>query len=258
MSFYLDNLIPITLITRAVIIGALLAGLWLALRRADLDDAARRRAFLAVTVPLLVWMILIWIFAAQGAFVVSRGNPVPAIPLAVIIPLLVALPLLIRSRPIAAAVDATPPSWLIGLQAYRVFGGVFLLQWADGQLPGAFALPAGTGDVLTGLLALPVALYLHSGARGGRLAAVAWNIFGIADLVLALTMGTLTSPSRVQMLAFDQPNPIGGMFPTVMIPTFAVPLSLILHGLSLWQLRRAGRREAGARAAGFAEARAAR
>lgn len=48
----------------------------------------------------------------------------------------------------------------------------------------------------------------------------------IADLVVAITMGAMTSPGRPHMLAF------------VMIPTFAVPLALMLHGLVLWRLRR--------------------
>jgi hypothetical protein len=167
---------------------------------------------------------------------------VPAIPLAVLLPVLVGLPLLMRSRHLAAAIDATPPSWLIGLQVYRVLGAVFLVRWAAGQLPGEFALPAGTGDVLVGLLALPVAFFVHSRARGGQAAGYAWNVFGILDLVLALTLGFLTSPGRFQALALDHPNTTVGTYPLVMIPAFAVPLSLILHGLSLWQLRRTARR----------------
>jgi hypothetical protein len=104
-------------------------------------------------------------------------------------------------------------------------------------------LPAGLGDVLVGALAIPVALYVNSGARGGRRAAVGWNLLGIADLVNALTLGFLSTPGSFQMLAFDNPNRLAGTFPLVMIPAFAVPLSLILHGLSLWQMRRAYRRD---------------
>src|SRR5439155_328836 len=66
--------------------------------------------------------------------------------------------------------------------------------------------------------------------------AVAWYIFGITDLVVALTLGALTSPGPLQALAFDHPNRFS--YPLVMIPTFAVPLSLILHGLSLRQIAR--------------------
>ena len=111
-----------------------------------------------------------------------------------------------------------------------------------------FALPAGVGDVLTGLLALPTALYLAAGAPHSRTAAIAWNFLGIADLISAVSLGAMTSPGPLQLMAFDRPNLLTSAYPTVMTPAFAVPLSLILHGLSLWQLGRLGQR-AQARAA---------
>jgi hypothetical protein len=53
-----------------------------------------------------------------------------------------------------------------------------------------------------------------------------------------LTLGFLTSPGPLHVLAIEQPNLIGSSYPTVLTPFFAVPLSLILHSLSLWQLTR--------------------
>jgi len=223
---------------RAVILAALLVGLWVGLRRAGLDRNDRLLTWLGVALPMLLWLFVVLGLAEGGVFIPGAVRPVPALPIAAMLPVLVALPLLLRSRNIAAALDAVPASWLIGLQAYRVLGGAFLLRWAAGQLPGEFALPAGTGDFLVGLLALPVAFYVHSQTRGGVLAGYAWNALGILDLCVALTMGALTSPGPAQLLAFDHPNAGIGTYPLVMIPAFAVPLSLILHGLSLWQLRR--------------------
>jgi hypothetical protein len=141
--------------------------------------------------------------------------------------------------------DAVSPAWLVGLQVYRVLGAVFLVRWASGALPGAFALPAGIGDVLIGLLALPAALWLRSGARGGSTAAAVWNVLGIADLALALTLGFLSSPTRFQLIALDHPNTTIGTYPLVMIPAFAVPLSILLPAVSLRQLARRARRRAG-------------
>jgi len=112
-----------------------------------------------------------WTLAVAEIFRPGAASRVPVLPIAIFVPVLVGLVLLTRPRRIAAVLDATPPGWLIGLQVYRVLGGIFLVQWATGNLSGVFALPAGTGDVLVGLLALPVAYYLHSGAPGGRIAA---------------------------------------------------------------------------------------
>ncbi len=156
--------------------------------------------------------------------------------------MLIGLFALTRSERIAEALDAANPSWLIGLQAFRIFGGNFLVLWAFGAIPGVFALPAGLGDMLVGVLALPTAFYLASGAPGGRGAAIAWNVLGILDLVNALALGILSSPGPLHLLlALDHSNTFITTYPTVMTPAFAVPLSLILHGISLWQLRRRAR-----------------
>jgi hypothetical protein len=199
--------------------------------------------WLAVAVPLTLWLGGIWAAALSGVFQVRPGV-IPRIPIAVVVPVVIGLIAVTRSRRIAAAVDAAPPSWLVGLQVYRVLGGIFLLEWLQGALPGAFAVPAAVGDALVGLLALPVAIYAASGRRGGTAAVVAWNVLGIADLVNALTLGFLSTPGPFQLLAHDHPNLLVGTYPTAMIPAFAVPLSLILHGVSLWQLRRRSRSRA--------------
>lgn len=229
-------LAPAGIVINLLIIGVLLAGLWLGLARTKLDRRARIGTWLLVAVPLLAWFVLTRTLGLAGVFQARPG--IPPIPFAILLPLALGLALLLRSRRIAEVIDAVPPSWLIGLQAYRVVGGVFLAFWLDGSLPGSFAIPAGGGDMLVGLEAIPVALYLASGARGGRLAAYAWNIFGITDLVVAISLGFLTSPGIGHVLALDNPNLLVTAYPLAMIPAFAVPLSLILHGLSLWQLRR--------------------
>jgi hypothetical protein len=76
--------------------------------------------------------------------------------------------------------------------------------------------------------------------RGGRRSARwvrAWNLLGIADLVVAVATGFLTSPSPVQLLALDRPNELISAFPLVMIPVFLVPLSVLLHLASFEKLR---------------------
>src|SRR6266436_1422653 len=242
LASYLSFYAAAVSIVRPAIIIAILTGLWVALRRTDLTPAVRTGIWLAVALPLVAWFVFIWNVAAAGALE-ARPGALPFLPAAIVLPIIIALPLLTRSRRIAAAIDAAPASWLIGLQVYRVIGGNFLILWAyGGAIPGAFALPAGLGDVLTGLLALPAALYLASGAPHGRTVAIAWNFLGIADLISAVSLGAMTTPGPLQLMAFDRPNLLTSAYPTVMTPGFVVPLSLILHSVSLWQLRRLGRR----------------
>jgi hypothetical protein len=223
--------------TRLLIDVAILAGLWLGLARTQLEPGARLVTWFAIALPLLIWQVVVWWIAISGGFRVPLGD-VPSLPIAIVLPLLVGLPLLLRSRRIATILDATPPHWLIGLQVYRIFGGIFLVAWAHGDLAGVFALPAGTGDTLTGLLALPTAYLLYLAPRENRLGAISWNILGILDLITAITIGFLTAPGPLQLIVQNPPNTLIGTYPTVLIPAFAVPVSLMLHALSLRQLAR--------------------
>jgi hypothetical protein len=235
-------------ITRIAAHIVILAGLWLALARTDFTDRERASLWLVIAVPFTLWLALIWGLAVNDVFRPIPGIPQvpPRLPVAIFLPLLIALPLLmVRSRRVAALLDATPAAWLIGIQAFRIFGGTFLVGWINGDLPGAFAVPAGIGDITVGVLALPVALAVASGTAAGRAMGVAWNLLGLTDFAIAIATGAMTSPGPLHVLALDHPNLQTGVYPNVMIPAFAVPSWIILHVLSLWQLRRAARRPLG-------------
>jgi hypothetical protein len=227
-----------SVVVRLIIHVAILTGLWLGLALTTFDTAARVRIWLTIAILFTAWLGLAWWLAVAGAFRGGLRSGVPALPIANFLPVLIGLPLLVRSKRIGALLDAMPTSWLVGLQVYRVFGGIFLVAWGRGSISSAFALPAGTGDVLVGLLALPVAHLLYTGAAAARGTAIAWNVLGLADFTIAIGLGILTTPGPLQLIVPDVANAQLGTFPMVMIPTFAVPSSILLHALSLRQLWR--------------------
>ncbi|MDR6375652.1 MFS transporter [Paraburkholderia caledonica] len=217
-------------------------GLWLGLESTDLTPGERRTTWLAVMIPDTLWFAVVWSAAINGAFR-TDASPLPMLPLAIFVPVMVGAPLLLLSTRVGRVLDAMPASWLVALQLYRIFGSWALAAWLHGLLPGVFALPAGIGDVLTGLLAVPVAIAVASGAEQGRKAAIAWNVFGLADFAVAITLGMITSPGPFQLIVPDVPSIGAGAYPDVLTPAFVVPGSILLHALSLRQLmrRRAGR-----------------
>jgi hypothetical protein len=224
--------------TRLAIHIAIVLGLWLALERTELAPRRRLYIWLAVVVPYTLWLAGIWSAAINDVF--RPGNStLPLVPVAIFLPVIVGVPVLLRSRRIGEVLDAMPTSWLVGLQVYRVFGGIFLVGWARGVIPSLFALPAGIGDVTTGLLALPVAYYLASRNGNAVRSAIAWNIFGLLDFTIAVGIGLATAPGPLQLIVPSIPNTGVGLYPNVLIPAFAVPSSILLHVLSLRQLRRA-------------------
>lgn len=126
--------------------------------------------------------------------------------------------------------------WLVGLQLWRLIGGVFLIEFARGNLPGAFAYPAGIGDILAGLLALAALL----SARGGRVApgwVLAVIVFGMADFVSALFFGVTSGDGPQQLFESDAASSVL-TYPTGLIPLFLVPYAIFFHTLSWLQLRR--------------------
>jgi len=225
--------------------GLIALGLWLGLERTDLTPGQRRTTWLAVMIPYTLWFAVAWSAAIDGVF--RTGTRLPALPLAIFLPVIIGAPLLLLSKRVGQVLDAMPASWLVALQLYRVFGGWALAAWLNGGLPGVFALPAGIGDVLTGLFAVPAAIAVATGTAQGRRVAIAWNILGLADFAVAITLGAITSPGPSQLIVPDVPSIGAGAYPGVLTPAFVVPSSILLHALSLRQLRRRRRAEAARR-----------
>ncbi|CAG4903514.1 MFS transporter [Paraburkholderia gardini] len=221
--------------------GLIAVGLWLGLESTDLTRDQRRTTWLAVMIPDTLWFAVAWSAAINGVFR-SGVSPLPLLPLAIFLPVMTGAPLLLLSRRMGQVLDAMPATWLVALQLYRVFGSWALAAWLHGALPTVFALPAGIADVLTGLFAVPAAIAVASGTDQGRKAAIAWNIFGLADFAVAITLGMITSTGRFQLIVPGVPGIGAGAYPDVLTPAFVVPGSILLHALSLRQLirRRAG------------------
>ena len=222
--------------------GLIALGLWLGLENTDLTPGQRRATWLAVMVPDTLWFAVSWSAAINGAFITgASASQVPLLPLAIFLPLIIGAPLLLLSKRIGQVLDAMPASWLVALQLYRVFGIWAVTAWLRGVLPSEFALPAGIGDLMTGLFAVPAALALAAGTAQGRKAAIAWNILGLVDFAVAITMGMITSPGRFQLIVPTIQSIGAGAYPDVLTPAFVVPSSILLHALSLRQLLRRGR-----------------
>jgi hypothetical protein len=189
-------------------------------------------------VPLTLWAGVAWTAAINGGFR-TGVSPLPLLPAAIFLPVIVGAPLLLLSNRVGQLLDAMPTTWLVALQLYRVFGSQWLAYWLRGVLPGLWALPAGTGDVLTGLFAMPAAIALAAGTAEGRKAAILWNIFGLADFAVAITLGLITTPGPFQLIVWNGPSIGLDGYPNVLTPAFVVPCSILLHALSLRQLLRA-------------------
>ena len=223
---------------RLMTLGVIALGLWLGLESTDLTPRQRRTTWLTIMVPYALWMAVAWSAAIHGVFRTASPSPLPLLPLAFFLPVIIGTPLLLLSKRVGQLLDAMPSAWLVALQIYRVYGSVFLAAGLHGALPAVFAVPAGIGDALTGLFAVPAAAAVATGTAQGRRAAIAWNIFGLADFAAAIILGMITSPGPFQLIFPHVPSIGDSGYANVLTPAFVVPSSILLHALSLRQLIR--------------------
>jgi hypothetical protein len=197
-----------------------------------------RVAKVALAAVIGVWIGLAAAVAGAGWLPISR--PVPVVGLFVVVPLLVTA--LATAWPAARkAMLSIPMAAMVALNIVRVFAVLFLMLAAERRLSGPFPYSAAWGDIITGVVAVPVLWLLKDGVARHTTAIAAWNLFGTADLVLAIVFG-ITSSEGSPLQIFPGPGSEAMQYPPwSFVPTVLVPLWLILHAIIAVQLRRAKR-----------------
>lgn len=197
----------------------------------------RGRIRVAVAIALTAWFLLVVSLGAAGAFVGRPGTPPLPTAIGVSAPLVVFIAWLRLSQSFREFVLALDLRLIAGIQAWRWAGLGFLSLYAYKVLPAVFALPAGIGDMAIGLTAPWIILALvRQPGFAGTAAFIRWNVLGIVDLLIALSIGTVNA-----FLATGVPGEIStapmATLPLLLIPAFLVPLFLMLHTAALMQSR---------------------
>jgi hypothetical protein len=140
------------------------------------------------------WFGLVVILGANGAFVRPPEAPPLPILMGASVALIVFIIAYLGSGAFREFVLGADLRLLTAIQAWRAAGLGFLALSTNGVLPGLFAWPAGLGDIAIGVTApwVVLALIRRPEFSGSRLFVV-WNILGILDLVVAVSMGALSS-----------------------------------------------------------------
>ena len=195
-----------------------------------------RAAKITLAAVIGLWIGLAAAAAGAGWLLISR--PIPVVGLFVAVPLLAAA--LATAWPAARkAMLSIPMPVMVALNIVRVFAVLFLMLAAEDRLTGPFPYSAAWGDIITGVAAVPVLWLLKDGGTRYTTAIVAWNLFGAADLVLAIAFG-ITSAEGTPLQLFPGPGSEAMQHaPWSFVPTVLVPIWLILHAIIAVQLRRA-------------------
>jgi len=213
-------------------------------RPAQPQSTGRSGIAWSVSLVLTGWFAIVVSLAAVGAFVARPGTPPIPIAIGVAAPLIAFFAWLRLSRAFRDFVISLDLRFIAGIQAWRWAGLGFLSLYAHNILPGLFALPAGLGDMAVGFAAPWMILAL---VRRPDFAASAafrrWNILGIVDLVVAVSLGILSATLSTGAPGEISSAPMATL-PLLLIPGFLVPLFLMLHTAALMQSRQIIRRSA--------------
>jgi hypothetical protein len=235
-----SNIAAIVVIGSVAIATAIWSIFAWASRRSGLPRDAARRVRIGAALFLGAWL---------GAVLWSSPRFVPFPPPEVFDPVSIISLMFAASVGLFGVLAAISPSLrrvlaaiplpaLHAMQSWRIMGFAFIVLLAQGRLPAHFALPAGWGDVFVGLTAPFVALALARRARGSSALAVAWNVFGLTDLLVAVGMGSgVLAMLLIPGAGHVPPAAAMGALPMILVPTFAVPASLLIHVLALARLR---------------------
>jgi hypothetical protein len=201
----------------------------------DPGAIARGHRGIAVRSRTVVLVGLAWLLVAVlvGASEFAPALPPPVVIAVLTTAVLAAAWLVPGFRAWLTWLDAR---WLVGLHLTRFVGFYFLYLYARGQLPYAFAVPGGWGDIAVASLATLLLLVGPPRGAGRRGAYVVWNVLGLVDIlfvvVTAARLGVTDPPSMVALL----------QLPLNLLPTFLVPLIIASHvvlGVRLADARRA-------------------
>lgn len=173
----------------------------------------------------LAWLVVALALGGSGRLTQLH----PPVPQLVLLGLTVAL----------VVAGATLPGfrhWLAGLRLRQIvafhllrFVGIyFLILYSRGELPYAFAVPGGWGDIAVATGALILVFFVPDLATH-RTSLLAWNLLGFADILFVVFTASrlaLADPSSMEALL---------RLPLSLLPTFLVPLIIASH---IYLLRR--------------------
>lgn len=205
------------------------------LSSARLEPSARAGA--PAFIVLAAWLAAVLVLGAHGAFGAPRNTPPLALLVGFAAPIVVSVLAFRLSTQVRSWVLAIEPRFLVSLQAWRFAGFAFISLYAHGILPGFFAWPAGLGDMAIGMTAPWMLTRLtESPAFLSSRAFVRWNLLGLLDLFVAMSVGAIGGFLRSGESVTTAPM---AYLPLVLIPVFLVPLFIMMHFALLAQAKRA-------------------
>lgn len=196
-----------------------------------------RNGHLVLATILFAWFSIITVLALDGFFLSAPGEP----PLAILLSALMSLGVFTLAYTTFPSVKtyvlALDKRLLILLHSWRMLGLGFVMLYAVDQLPMSFAFLAGFGDALAAIGATVLAYTMFRTNRVSRKWIQRWNMFGMLDFIVAVSVGVLTRQGALLYTDSGLHSDLMAQFPFVIIPAFLVQVFTLTHIIIYLQLR---------------------
>lgn len=187
---------------------------------------------------LIAWLFLQAIIAYAGFYTITDTIP-PRIAFAMA-PMII-IGVLLGFTSLGDALRATSSlEHLHYFQAIRFFvESIFLYGlYKAGYLAKVLTFEGQNWDILIGLTAPIIGLFVFRKNQLPKAVATIWNVLGIGVLAWTISRAVLSAPSPYQQYGFEQPTLAIFHFPFVWLPVFVVPLMFWAHFICLKKLSR--------------------
>ena len=200
-------------------------------------SSARRDTVLAA-IATTVWLTATVALAASGRLSFTSRPPTAGVLIVVSVVLAFAVG---TSRLGSRLATGIPLAALIGVQAFRFPLELMLHRaYREGLMPVQMSYSGFNFDILTGLSAIVVALYLVR--RPDALVVVrVWNAAGILLLVNILTIAVLSTPTPIRVFHNEPANEWIAHAPWVWLPAVFVVAAIVGHIVVFRRLRHEAR-----------------
>lgn len=184
---------------------------------------------------LMVWLFVIAVLALNDFFLAFEALPPRLV--FVLLPPLIAIITLFSIKRSRDYLMRIPITTLTYLHIVRVPVEIVLWWLAGSQLlPYLLTFEGINYDILSGVTAPFVAIFMVGLRSKSRIGAILWNLITLGLLVHIVGHAVLSAPFPFQQFAFDQPNMAVFYFPFIWLPGFVVPAVLFSHLVSLMKL----------------------
>jgi hypothetical protein len=212
----------------AVVVAALLPlAVWWSAVRAGYDRGRIGRQTALAALATIVWLAVTHAAASAGLLHFS-----PPATMMVVFVAVFAIAIGFALSPVGRRIALQLPlAALVGFQAFRVIVELLLHRaYAEGLMPIQMSYSGRNFDIVSGVTALGVALWLAAGGRSARVV-FAWNTLSVGLLVNILGIALLSAPTPFRVFMNEPSNVWITQAPWVWLPAVMVLAAIAGHAL---------------------------